>query len=415
MLKKEKKIKIIIVIILGSGFFLRIVSSFMFGDSPIWPDTDDYLVNADNILLGKELNCYRGILFSYFIALIFTVLPKSVISIRLVHAFLWVAIFYIYYYISLKIFKRKKIAIITIAILSLHPLLIYLSSVCLSETLFIFLYSIMLMVAYIYRKEKKILYILGVGIFWGMSFLVKSTVVLFIPILLVWVIFENKNDLKKNTQHTVCLIASFIIILLPYAIKMHNNLGGWGLHSYGTKFLWRSTVLPLYGKIGRIIINTDDMSKEQLEKILKYTPDLKEHYSFTKKNRMYKETIIKYIKENTQEYIFKLFSKFINNFTLTTQTDTKNSLTKTVVAIYLLPLSLGLVYFSFFIGLITLKTNILKMLPLLAVLIGSLTAFTIYMSRVRYTLSVFPVIIIFSAYGIDFLMNKGINIFKKRN
>ena len=74
---------------------------------------------------------------------------------------------------------------------------------------------------------------------------------------------------------------------------------------------------------------------------------------------------------------------------------------------------MGPVYLFFLIGLFTLKDGPIRFLPILAVLIGSLVVFTIYHSRLRYTLSIFPVMIIFSSHGVTLVYDKMRKFVKK--
>jgi len=406
-LKKETHYWILIGIIIVVGFIIRLVLNIQLGDKIPWPDTAYYLENAKSILLGKgyDPNYLRGPLYSYFIAAIFKMFPNDINAIRNIQAFLWIGITLFYYFISWQVFRKRILSIIVTVFLSLHPLLIFISSLILSETLFIFIYSLMLAIVYIYKSNKKISIILIVGIFLGAAYFTRSTAFLVLPFMILWIIFENRKEIHNLIIHSIVFLIGFSIIAIPYITKMHDNLGSWVLSGYGNMFLWQCTVHPLYGFIDNVVENPDDMTNSQLEKVKKYTPIIKKDSNFQEKNSLYKEALLKYIKENPKQYIYKSFRKFLNIFRLTFRTNEKVYNEKSFLIKFGTAMCLGIVYIFFFMGLIALKNNLKGFFPLLTVLISSFIVFTIYHSRIRYTLSIFPIIIVFSSFGIYLVLD----------
>ena len=403
-MKKDSNYLILIGLIIGIGLLFRILVSIKLGSDLIWPDSRVYLGNArwiletGNIPIGKF-----GPLYSCFISLVFSIFSESVVTLRIVQAFMWIGTILAFNYISIAVFNNKRVSIITTVLLSMHPLLIYISGEVISESLYIFTYSLMLLLMYHYMSNRKMIAILFAGIFLGLATLTRSLSFLFMPFIVLLILFENKKDYYRSILHSMVFLTAFFIVIFPYVNKLHDDYGVWTIHGYGSKHIWLNTVYPLYGPIGSVIDIDKNLSYEQKKKVAKYTPNINDSFSFSKRNRLYEEAMFNYIRENPKGYVFKLFRKFLNifsvTFNLSTDTDyEKNNLLKLAMAI-----SLGTVYLTFIAGLVLIKNIFKKVLPLIVILFCSMMVFTIYTSVVRYTLSILPVMIIFASYAIDYL------------
>jgi len=259
---------------------------------------------------------------------------------------------------------------------------------------------------YFYKSHDDVLILFFAGISLGLTFLTRSSAIMFLPFIVLWLILENRQKGNRWVTHTLIFLVALSMIAFPYVKKLHDAHGEWVLQGYGNSFLWKFTVYPLYGPVDNQIENRDHLTTAQLEKIQKYTPNITENQTRYEKNHLYKEAMSRYIRENPKEYLLKLGGKFLNNFRLSIRTNTKNDHTEAWLSKLVIFISLGITYLTFFVGLIVLRSKPTQFIPLLGVLVGSLFIFTVYHSRVRYTLSILPVMIFFSSYGFDFLWRR---------
>lgn len=404
----QQKQFLLLLVALSVGLAARLTLSLLLPSKPIWPDSHYYLENAKNILAGSEYDptYYRGPLYSYFIAFLFTFLPNKIITIRLAQAFLWIVIIIVLHFITGYLLLDVKIQLVQTFLLSVHPWLIYISSVTLSETVFILLYILMLATLYCYIENNRLAYIFLSGLFLGLACITRSNAFIFFPGLLLYLLITLRRKIWRSIFPVGAFFLAFLIIIAPYLNKLHNNLDTWTLHGYGTRFLWLYTVHPLYGPIDNVIERDKDMTPLQKQKVLKYTPEIRKDHDFETRNRLFKEALLRYIKENPTEYLCKFLGKFFNNFRFYPNTNSK--IRKTIPPFILYPayFFLSISYLLFFLGLYFMRDKYYVFFPILYIIASSILIFTVHHSRIRFTVSILPLMLIFSSYALVYLVTR---------
>ena len=390
-----------------SGVLLRISLALYLPGEPVWSDSDTYIEGALNILSGQpyDVEYKRSPLFSYFIAFIYFIFGESVYWIRLVNAFLWLIIAGIYGWIAQQLFQKQWLSSLVVVTIMLHPFLIYLSGVALSETFFILMYSLALAALYHFRTSNS-WYMLGAaGACLGLTYLVRATGFVFVPIVFCWLLSMRKISIPRRLIHCLVLATLFMTVAFPFLNKLHEVNGKWVISGYGSQFLWFFTVSPLYGPIDNVIEKPADLSIEQAIKYNQYKPDVDKDTPIDIANKLYAQETRRYISDQPFEFSLKLVRRFLNNFRLTVRTNTNSGIQSAWFVKLGTALSLAPIYLLFFVGLWSSRKNDpVRFLPLLAVLLPSLAVFALYHSRVRYTLSLLPILILFAGFGLDQLV-----------
>ena len=139
--------------------------------------------------------------------------------------------------ISLKLISSEKIGFWIGLTLALEPNFILHSFIFYSETLFLFLFSLFILsfISYLEKKDVKILclsaFLLGISV-------LTKTVVQFLPILLIplmWWFLRKDYTTKKIAIHSALFVAIFILAISP-----------WFYRNYRTFDTISTTVMPTY-------------------------------------------------------------------------------------------------------------------------------------------------------------------------
>jgi hypothetical protein len=237
----------------------------------------------------------------------------------------------------------------------------------------------------------------------GACFLTRSTAIAFVPLLLIWLALLPGLRFRKLVR-PLFLLAGFAVVATPYLMTLHRNLGTWTLDGYGMQFLWTATVMPLYSPAGSTIELPNDLDAAQRQQVAKYRPEIPAGASFVERNQLYKEQALKYVRENPADYAKKIVGKFLHNFALTLRTNTRPAAESWRLTNVVAALVLGTTYALFFAGLWVRRKDLLELGPLLIVIGVSIAVFTLYMSRVRYTLSIVPAMMPLIAFAADWLI-----------
>ena len=186
------------------SFFVRIASLILY-PSKVFPDTYTYLKIGEEIFSGKIIQTplhMPGYGIWMFLFNFITQNNYGVIIGDIVVSCLTV---YVIYLLSYEIFKKKKISIISALIFALYPFSIFYSISALSETLFVFL--LLLSILMFYRND----------FFYGslliiLSIYIKPTPDIFAPFLiLIFSLVIKKYSFKKSIFH-LCIYYTLYIL-----------------------------------------------------------------------------------------------------------------------------------------------------------------------------------------------------------
>lgn len=237
-LKNEKRyIKIILIAMCSIFFAICLFTIFKYGNSTMLgnidkPDNDDAkFVRSAWILADTGKYIYQNITWDTtfmmpgltytlsFITLIFGKLG-GLTAFRIIQAIIQTLSLLLVFFMGRKLFD-SKVGIIAMVINSLCIWEIWTSNLILTESFFKFFVLNMIFFCIYALEENKIKYYIAAGIFWSLSTLFRPTIALFpIVILIMWIIKKYKfKDILKNTL-LVSLI--FCAALSPWWIRNYK-------------------------------------------------------------------------------------------------------------------------------------------------------------------------------------------------
>lgn len=134
-----------------------------------------------------------------------------------------------------KVFKNRKISYSLFVLISFLPNMITYNNVLGTEILSMFLLSILIcLLVYLNERNKKWNLFLQ-GFVCGVLSLVKPFFMAY-PVVILWVLFMHKKDLKKLFRKAIFLLSGFLLILIPSIIKNYNQFGEFIPISYNGGF-----------------------------------------------------------------------------------------------------------------------------------------------------------------------------------
>lgn len=223
-----KENKILVIILLGS-FLASLIYSFYFRITPV-VDARAYDVIAMNIVdgngfredLGTDINhdgaiVRVGPLYEYFLAGTYKIFGHHYEFIwifqALAHAlsalFIYLAVLLIFQDLS----DRRKIALWAAAIFGFYPDLIEISAMLLTETLYLFLATLMFYLFFLYFRRPNNHLLVWLGLISGLATLARSPILFLVPIILF--LFYKKRLWMKG----VLFLAILALVFVPWTAR----------------------------------------------------------------------------------------------------------------------------------------------------------------------------------------------------
>jgi len=361
------------------SFFVRIASLILY-PSKVLPDTYTYLKIGEEIFSGKIIQTplhMPGYGIWMFLFNFITQNNYGVIIGDIVVSCLTV---YVIYLLSYEIFKKKEISIISALIFALYPFSIFYSISALSETLFVFL--LLLSILMFYRND----------FFYGslliiLSIYIKPTPDIFAPFLiLIFSLVIKKYSFKKSIFHLCIYYTLYILLLSPW--WFHNwkkydgfvriNLSG-GYHLYSGNNIKNKTG----GGIGGI-----DVDHNWSDEDIKYR-GIEFHNKF-------KKEAYNFIKENPKEFVNLTMIKFLRFWRIYPYTNEyKGTIYKLIST-----LSYGIILILSILFIFNSKKFLRIISPLLTIIFFTTAIHCITIASIRYRYPIEPILIIFASYTI---------------
>lgn len=232
-----KQNKILMIILLGS-FFVCVAYAFYFKINPV-VDAQAYDQIAQNIIAGNgfvedagaDIKFDKAIirvgpLYEYFLAGVYIMFGHHYEAVWLLQAFLHI-LSAVFIYLSAGIlFKnnsnKEKISLVSAVIIGFFPDLIEISAMLMTETLYIFLWTLFLWYFLKFADEKideqKNKYIHGVllGLVSGLAVLARPPVLFVLPVMFLYFI------LKKNLAVLAVLLLSIGAVFIPWTVRNYQ-------------------------------------------------------------------------------------------------------------------------------------------------------------------------------------------------
>lgn len=161
-----------------------------------------------------------GPLYQFFLAGIYKIFGHHYEPVWVAQAILHALSAWLVYLTALLIFslsdRRRAIGLWAAAIFGLHPDLIEISAMLLTETLYLFLVCLMVYLFFRYFERKNYWSAALLGLSSGLAILARSPVMFFIPVLIYY--FYKKDRIK----HGIVFLAILLSVFAPWTIRNYN-------------------------------------------------------------------------------------------------------------------------------------------------------------------------------------------------
>ena len=350
---------------------IRIVSSFIFDFQ--FPDANHYLFMSieleKNLIFENDLSM-PGYPFILMISNI--LFNNHYILDLLLSSFFPIII----YFLSLSIFKKKKIALITSLITAFYPMNIFYSFAGLSENSFVFF--IYLSFLFFYNKKY----------YSSFFFLILATYIrpvseFFIPILIMHIMLNEKNNIKQITLISLKFAFLYCVFFSPWWIYNYNKYDTFVRTTLGT-----GQVLYLGNNKDNLTGGNNIGVDGNFEKFQNITDPIQ-------KNKVILNETVKFILDNPLKFINLSFKKFIRYWNVFPNNENlkSNKLFKYVIFLSFFPI---LTMFCIYIFK-NYKKRSFQNSSLLFLFVLYMTAIhVITISSLRYRYPIEPILIIFA-------------------
>lgn len=160
----------------------------------------------------------RNPFFPIFLSILYLIFDEWLFGVRLIISLLGAVNCLLIYYIA-KYVYGKQVAIMSGFIAAVYPNLFYWSAFLLSETLFITLF---LSIIYLLIKYKDNVHngkLVLIGVLLGLAVLTRSILLVFSPLLLLWIIFSFWGNKKIMLKTILIIFPVALIVISPWTIR----------------------------------------------------------------------------------------------------------------------------------------------------------------------------------------------------
>ena len=213
--------------ILFSAFIIRLGFVLALDSEKYYfSDTRHYDRAAVNILngngFGEQYN--RAPLYPVLMSGIYALFGHSFVAVRLIEVLISLGIVALVYFIALCVFS-KKIALFAAGISALFPHFILIPGILYSTNIFTFLLALCLYMLLKYEETSN-LYLLVAGSFIaGLTALTIPSFFFILPFWLLWIVMKPREKMSLKISRTVIFVAVFSLTLVPWTVRNYNIYG----------------------------------------------------------------------------------------------------------------------------------------------------------------------------------------------
>lgn len=229
------KLKIPLLISLIIFLILCVTTSLYYGNKLLLGDlelnnNDDvkYLRSAQTLIDTGKFTYADPNTSTVFImpGLVFALVPfvaifgklGAIVAFRIFSAILQTITLYVIYLLFKKVFNSNKIAFVTVVLNLLYIANVYVTTLLLSETIFIaLLMNLMYLCIFAVEKKSKKLYAIS-GVVWAISVLFKPIMLAF-PLVVFVLMIINKYTIKQMAMYGIIPLVILIVCMTPWWIR----------------------------------------------------------------------------------------------------------------------------------------------------------------------------------------------------
>lgn len=385
-------------------FILRLFFLLAIGnDIPVSTDYEvRYRHLAENIIYGEKYGVGADMvyppLYPLFIAMNMLLFESHLLSIKVIQIIFDLVICVLIYLIGISLWDRK-VGLIAMNLWGVYPIAMWQTSLVATETLFTLLILLFLLSLINSYSRKSIKYASVSGVFLGLAMLTRPLLTYF-PMIIPIIYWKKLSNMNRVIYFYFIMLMSFFVTLTPWAYLNYVN---YNKIEIGTIFSDGQGPGRLFFEGSDedfVFANGDTRYKISDQK--RDSLYLKYQNSGLSKNEILIKTAKEKIISNPLLYlkivIFKIWK--LLTFTITGTYD-----------LYIKIINVPLVFLALF-GIFSFYRRYDDFLPLFFLIAYIICIYSLLISMFRYFVPVFPIVILFSASGIDRIFLKYLNNYK---
>ena len=408
---KEKPIWAIILL----GFIYRLVFLLSYWNSPQWGQLMvDSLFHdrwAESIASGHfwgQEAFFRAPFYIYILGLIYSIFGHSILAARIFGHLVGLVSVYLTGRLAGRLFS-KRVGYIAALIHALHPMAVYFESELLVDSFFMMLFQLSLLQLLISAENRKYGGFILTGIIIGLAAITRPLILALTPIYIVWILIAIR-PLMESIKRAVLVILAMILIILPVTVRNYAVADDFVLvaSSGGINFYIGnnadadgiSAVMP--SPLGRSWEIKDIKYLAEKESGHEMKASEISDFWFNKGRQWIKENPDGFIKL----YIKKLYY-CINNAELSNNRNL-NLFRNSLNVLKFNPLNFGFIFALGMFGLVLMIRNRIlnkERLLIIAFIVCYFALISLFFINARFRLPAVPLIIIFSAFGLEYLFS----------
>jgi 4-amino-4-deoxy-L-arabinose transferase-like glycosyltransferase len=240
-LQKQLPLMIVIlalVIRFGASMFFTSLNAEPQKDERIFTKIAWNLATGNGYSLNGEIpTARRPPAYPLLIAGVFSIFGKSWVAARVVNVIMSAITIWVIYLIGCRLFN-KTVGTIAALISAFYPAFIQYSLRLYSDTFFVFILSIVILLfIHIYESPDTLKMMLVCGVLIGMAILTRSELLFFIPFVFVWTYLVYRQFLPTLRASAIILIP-LLLIVGPWLIRNYIVLDGFMVSSNLGRVMW---------------------------------------------------------------------------------------------------------------------------------------------------------------------------------
>jgi hypothetical protein len=192
-------------------------------------------------IYGFEYHAYRVPFYSFFLAFIYGLFGHNYLAVKIIQSLLGAGSCIILFYINRVLFN-KWVGLISAFLWSVHFNFILYTHVLLTETLFVFLFSLSILFIVTGIQKTSLQRIIAAGILIAVTTLTRSVGLVLLPAAVLWLCFGSKLRWKQRLSFSLIMSAAMLITIFPWFLRNYYVTGHPFLfNSIGALQLWNAS------------------------------------------------------------------------------------------------------------------------------------------------------------------------------
>jgi tetratricopeptide (TPR) repeat protein len=207
------------------SFVLRLVYLSQMSSNPYFtsPTMDAFYHDlwAQAIAQGNWIGdqvFFRAPFYPYFLGIIYKLFGHNYFIPRLIQHLIGSLSVILIYFLARKLFDRK-VAILSAVLSSIYGVLIYFEDELLLDFLLVFFGVLLVLLLYRAEEKPKSSRFFTAGLVASLFAITRPNILIFIPFVLVWILFLLKVNLKRKIVFSLFFLIGFFMLILPVTVR----------------------------------------------------------------------------------------------------------------------------------------------------------------------------------------------------